>query len=138
VTWPRVGDLRSIEFGYPGATRDKLNDFVLNGNKRATTGLLDHDYGREGEALEHIDELLAMLDSAGNHVATLKVTNVYVTTFGEVPWEHAAAEAEGDENIEEWRAGHRAFWARSDGLDIADDTRVVCIAFDVVERRDLS
>lgn len=137
MTWPRVGDLRSIEFGYPGPTRDKLNDFVLNGNKRATTGLLELDYEREGEQLEQVGEMLAMLDSSGNHVATLVVTKVFVTTFGEVPWEHAAAEAEGDENIEDWRAGHRDFWARSDGLDIKDDTRVVCIAFDLVERFDV-
>jgi uncharacterized protein YhfF len=129
--------LRSVEFAYPGPTRDKLIDFILNGDKRATTGLLDLDYTSEGEELEHVGELLAMLDSAGNHVATLKVTNVYVTTFGEVPWEHAAAEAEGDADIDEWRAGHRAYWARSEGLDITDDTPVVCVAFDLVERLDV-
>ena len=38
---------------------------------------------------------------------------------------------------DEWRAGHRNFWARSDGLDITDDTRVVCVAFDLVERFDV-
>jgi uncharacterized protein YhfF len=129
--------LRSVEFAYPGPTRDKLIDFILNGNKRATTGLLDLDYEGEGEELEHVGELLAMLDSAGAHVATLKVTSIYVTTFGEVPWEHAAAEAEGDADIDEWRAGHRAYWARSDGLDVTDDTGVVCVAFDVVERFDV-
>jgi uncharacterized protein YhfF len=115
-----------------------LNDFILNGNKRATTGLLDLDYTREGEELEQVGELLAMLDSTGTHVATLKVTDVYVTTFGEVPWEHAAAEAEGDADIEEWRAGHRGFWKRSDDLNVTDDTRVVCVAFDLVERFDVS
>jgi len=136
VTWPRVGDLRTIEFGAPGASRDKLNAFILHGNKRATTGLLDVDYDREGEELEQVGERLAMLDSAGSHIATLQVTSVYVTTFGAVPWEHAAAEAEGDANIEEWRDGHRGFWLREDGLTITDDTRVVCIAFDLVERFD--
>jgi uncharacterized protein YhfF len=114
-----------------------LNDFILNGNKRATTGLFDHDYEQEDEEVEQVGELLAMLDSDGNHVATLKVTSAYVTTFGEVTWEHAAAEAEGDENLEEWRAGHRNFWSRNDGLDITDDTRVVCVTFDLVERHDV-
>jgi len=136
VTWPRVNGLRSIEFGAPGESRDRLNAFILQGNKRATTGLLDHDYDREGEELEQLGEHLAMLDSFGTQVATLLVTDVYVTTFGAVPWEHAAAEAEGDTNIDEWREGHRNFWKTYDNLDIVADTRVVCLRFDIVERFD--
>jgi uncharacterized protein YhfF len=47
----RVNGLRSIEFGTPGAMRDRLNDLIINGNKRATAGLLKEDYIDEGRRL---------------------------------------------------------------------------------------
>jgi len=37
--FPLVDDLRSIEFGTPGKSRENLVNFIINGNKRATAGL---------------------------------------------------------------------------------------------------
>ena len=51
--FPRVNDLRTIEFGTPGESRSRLIDFVMNGNKRATAGLLQ-DYEKEGEPVEFV------------------------------------------------------------------------------------
>ena len=44
----RVNGLRTIEFGTPGAMRDHLNDLIINGNKRATAGLLE-EYIEDGD-----------------------------------------------------------------------------------------
>jgi len=128
--FPVVNGLRSIEFGTPGESREKLNNFVLHGNKRATAGLLK-DYKEEGEPLEHIGEQLAMLDNDGAHIATLEVTRVEVLRFIDVPDEFALAEAEGDLNAEDFRQSHLAFWTRV-GENIDNETPIVTIYFNLL------
>ena len=135
MTWPRIDGLRTMEIAYPGEVRDRLNALILAGQKRATTGL-QSEYADEGEAYEHVGERLVLVDSAGVGVAIIEVRYVDLTTFGAVTWAHAAAEGEGDADLDEWREGHRGFWSTYDGLTIDDNTGVVCIGFDVVERTD--
>lgn len=128
--FPRVDGLRSIEFGLPGSSRERLVDLVLHGDKRATAGLLS-EYERAGEPLEHEGELLAMVDNQGCHVGTLEVTRVEVLRFADVPDEFALAEAEGDLDAADFRASHLAFWTAV-GEHVTDDTPVVTIYFDLL------
>ena len=125
--WPRVDGLRSLELGTPGEMRAWLNGLVVEGRKRATAGLLA-EYQTEGEELERVGERLAVLDDDGRSVATVEITQVNVLPFGQVPWDFAAAEDEGDTNIEEWRAGHLRYWA-AEGTAVDDHTPVVCLRF---------
>lgn len=133
MAFPVVDSLRSIEFGTPGESRARLVNLIVNGNKRATAGLL-HDYAREGEPVEHVGECLAMADNDGNHVATLYVTRVEVTRFADVPDAFALAEGEGDLNGADFRASHLDYWTRV-GETISDDTRVVQVYFDLLAHR---
>ena len=128
--FPRVDGLRSIEFGTPGPSRENLVNLVLHGNKRATAGLL-HDYEAEGEPVEHVGELLAMLDNDGVHVGTLKVTRAEVVRFADVPDSFALAEAEGDLDAADFRASHLDYWTKA-GETITDDTLVVTIYFELL------
>lgn len=128
--FPRIDGLRSIEFGMPGASRAHLVDLVLHGNKRATAGLLS-EYEREGEPVEHVGELLAMVDNHGLHVGTLKVTRAAVHRFADVPDDFALAEAEGDLDAADFRASHIDFWTKA-GETITDDTLVVTVYFDLL------
>jgi uncharacterized protein YhfF len=130
--FPRVSGHRSIELGLPGEQRARLLGFVLHGRKRATAGLLA-EYDREGEALEHVGEELALLDDAGQPVAWVRVTRVELRAFADVPWEFAEAEAEGDTCIEDWRQGHLAFWTTV-GEVVTDTTPVVLIWFELLPR----
>ncbi|MGW1771320.1 ASCH domain-containing protein [Streptomyces sp. NPDC002104] len=123
--------MRSFELGTPGELRDRLNALVLSGTKVATTGLLDV-YVKEMEGLEFVGERLALLGSEGEFVATLEVTGVEVKPFIDVTWEHAAAEGEGDTSLEDWRAGHRRYFART-GTPVEDHTSVTCLRFRLVE-----
>lgn len=132
MAFPRVNGLRGIEFGAPGKSRAYLTALVLNGNKRATAGLLS-EYSQEGEEVEHVGELLAMLDSDGTHVGTLRVTRAEVMRLGDVPDEFALAEAEGDLNAEDFRNSHLDYWGRM-GEEVDDDTMVVTVYFDLVDR----
>lgn len=133
MSFPVVDGLRSIEFGTPGESRVRLVDFIVNGKKRATAGLL-HDYAKEGEAVEHVGECLAMVDNDGRHVATLQVTRVNVSRFFNVPDEFALAEAEGDLNAADFRASHLDYWTKA-GETITDGTQVVQVYFNLLTHR---
>ncbi len=128
-----VDNLRSIEFGTPGESRARLIDFIVNGNKRATAGLLD-DYAKESEPIESVGECIAMLDNDDQHVATLRVTRVEVSRFIDVPDEFALAEAEGDLNAADFRASHSAFWSRI-GETVTDETQIVQVYFELLTHR---
>jgi uncharacterized protein YhfF len=126
----RVNGLRSIEFGTPGAMRDRLNDLIINGNKRATAGLLKEDYIDEGEEIEFVGERLAILDNYQKQIGIIKVTRVEVMEFKDVPTEFALAEAEGDLTGDDFRRSHSKFW-NSVGVDVKPESKVVTVYFDL-------
>ncbi len=130
MAFPVVNGLRSIEFGTRGDSRSRIIDFVINGNKRATAGLID-EYRTEDEQFEHVGEKLAMLDNDMNHVATLLVTRVELCRFGDVPDEFALAEAEGDLNASDFRASHMDSWSKQ-GESVDNDTQLILIYFDLL------
>jgi uncharacterized protein YhfF len=126
----RINGMRTIEFGTPGPSREKLVNLVLHGEKRATAGLLTSDYEAEGEPIEHVGELLAIVDNDGTHVGTMQVTRCEVLRFADIPDEFALAEAEGDLNAADFRASHLAYWTRV-GETVTDDTLIVTVYFDM-------
>jgi uncharacterized protein YhfF len=134
MTFPVVNGLRSIEFGTPGESRDKLIALILDGNKRATAGTLEWDYIAENESIETIGEKLAVLDNNNQHIATIQVTRVEVKRFADVPDGFALAEAEGDLSGDDFRESHSAFWSKL-GLEITDETEIVLVYFDLIEDR---
>jgi len=127
----RINGMRTIEFGTPGPSREKLVNLILHGKKRATAGLLTSDYEAEGEPIEHVGELLAIVDNDGTHVGTIHVTRCEVLRFADVPDELALAEAEGDLNAADFRASHLAYWTRV-GETVTDDTLIVTVYFDLL------
>ncbi len=133
MAFERVDGYRTIEFGTPGKSRDTILDFLFNGNKRATAGLLEHDYLAEGEEIEHIGEVLVVLGNDLEPLGKIKITRVEIVRFDEVSDEFALAEAEGDLSGDDFRNSHRAFWEGC-GYEINDDTQVVCAYFDLIEK----
>jgi uncharacterized protein YhfF len=109
--------------------REWLNGLVLEGKKRATAGTA-HEY--EENEMEFVGERLALVDDDLMMVATVEVTDVVESTFGEVPWSFAEAEGEGDTSLEEWRDGHRRFWS-NEGVDVTDELPVVLVYFKLVD-----
>ena len=126
----RVNGLRSIEFGTPGPMRNRLNDLIINGNKRATAGLFKEDYIDEGEEIEFVGERLAILDNDQKKIGVIKVTRVEVLEFKDVPTEFALAEAEGDLSGDDFRQSHSKFW-NSVGIEVKPETKVVTVYFDL-------
>jgi uncharacterized protein YhfF len=132
MTFPIVNGLRTIEFGNPGESREKLISLILDGNKRATAGTLEWDYVAENEPIESVGEKLAVIDNEGRHVATIQATRVEVSRFADVPDEFALAEAEGDLSGDDFRESHFGFWSKL-GLPITDETQIVLVYFDLIE-----
>lgn len=132
MAFPVVDGLRSVEIGTPGEMRARLNALILAGTKRATAGLLA-EYETEGEPIEHVGELLALVDDDLRSIATLRVTRVETSRFADVPDAFALAEGEGDLSGDDFRASHLAFWT-GEGESITDDTMVVQVYFELVER----
>jgi uncharacterized protein YhfF len=134
MVFPRVNGLRTVEFGNPGESREKLIALILDGNKRATAGTLEWDYEAENEPIESVGERLAVIDNLQRHVATIQATRVEVHRFADVPDEFALAEAEGDLTGDDFRESHFKFWSEL-GLPISDETKIVLVYFDLVEDR---
>ena len=132
MTFPIVNGLRTVEFGNPGKSRDKLISLILDGNKRATAGTLEWDYIAENEPIETVGEKIAVVDNDNQHIATIQVNRVEVKRFADVPDEFALAEAEGDLSGDDFRASHFGFWSKL-GMPIADETEIVLVYFDLVE-----
>jgi uncharacterized protein YhfF len=130
--WARRGDMRGFELGSKGEMQDRLNALVLAGDKRATAGLWNEDYAAEDEPIDEVGERQALLDDDGRLIAVIEVTRVDEVRFIDVTWEFAQAEGEGFTSVDDWRAGHREYWT-SEGVEIDDDTPVVCVWFEVVD-----
>lgn len=111
----------------PGEQRDRLTALITSGVKRGTTGLLS-EY--TDEELERVGERMMLVDSVGAGIGIIEVTDVQLVAFGDVTWEFARSEGEGDTDLEQWRNGHRRFFAEADGVDVDLHTPVVCVSFD--------
>jgi uncharacterized protein YhfF len=129
-----MSDLPVMEFAFPGPLRDQLVALVLSGAKTTTTGLLVAD-----EPVPAVGERLAVVDSGGQRVAVIELTDVRVVRLAEVDLRHAVDEGEGDETVAQWRANHEKFWhsakVRAEmGADfrVHDDTLVVAKRFRLV------
>jgi uncharacterized protein YhfF len=131
MSFPRVDGLRTVEFGKPGESRNKILDCLFNGNKRATAGMAEYDYVAENEPIEHVGEILVVVGNNGENLGRIKVTSVEIVRFDEVPDEFALAEAEGDLSGDDFRKSHGDFWA-SCGYDVKPESEVVLVYFDLV------
>lgn len=128
-----IDGFRTIEFGTPGAFREELTNLVIHGNKRATAALLS-DYVLENEEIEHVGEVLVLLGNNDVNLGKIKITEVSICKFKDVPDRFPIAEAEGDQNADEFRAGHKRYWENL-GHKIEDDTELVLLYFDLVNHQ---
>ena len=117
--------LESFAFGDSPEMADRLLGFVLSGAKTATCWA-----ARDGE-LTHVGKRMVAKDGAGNPRAVLETVSLEKLRFNEVGWTFAHAEGEGDECLEDWRDGHRAYFTRNGGF--APDMMLWCERFRLVE-----
>jgi uncharacterized protein YhfF len=117
-------------FGDNPGLADTLLAAVMSGTKTATSSSLwEYDDGET--PVPEKGELSILLDGAGHPRALIRTTSVEIVPFGAVGADFALAEGEGDTTGDEWREGHRGYFARVLDREIPDDMPVVCERFEL-------
>ncbi|MGA7204161.1 MAG: ASCH domain-containing protein [Specibacter sp.] len=83
-----------------------------------------------------------VVDSNGEAVAVIEITEVRQVRLADVDLNHARDEGEGYTSVAQWRAGHEEFWHSADmreamgdpNFDVDDDTMLVLERFALVAR----
>jgi uncharacterized protein YhfF len=123
-----ASDWRSLErfaFGDSPEMADRLLGFVLSGAKTATCWSI-----RDGQQTQ-VGKRMVVQDGAGRPRAVIETVSLEQLAFDQVPWSFAAAEGEGDRDLEDWRAGHQAYFTRNGGF--APDMPLWCERFRLIE-----
>jgi len=123
-----VRDWRSLEsfaFGDSPQMADDMLAFVLAGAKTATCWSV-----RDGQQT-HVGKRMVVKDGRGAPRAVIETVSLEQKAFDQVDWAFAHAEGEGDETLEDWRAGHTAYFTRNGGF--APDMMLWCERFRLVE-----
>ncbi|OEU96580.1 ASCH domain-containing protein [Streptomyces oceani] len=138
---PGQDELPPAEFAFPGPLRDQLVAAILEGSKTTTTSL-HLEYEHEGVPLPRPGDRSVVIDSDGEAVAVIEVTEVRLLRLAEVDLAHAVDEGEGYRTVAEWRAGHEDFWHSAElraslgdpEFTVDDETLVVTERFRLLVR----
>lgn len=123
-----VQDWRSLEtfsFGDNPEMADRLLRFVLAGAKTATCWSI-----ADGQQTE-VGKRMVVKDGAGDPRAVIETVALEQMRFIDVPWSFARHEGEGDENLQDWRDGHQAYFTRNGGF--SPDMLLWCERFRLIE-----
>jgi uncharacterized protein YhfF len=129
---PPIEGLGVVEFGEPGALRDRLVDLVLRGRKRATAALVS-EWEAAGDPLA-VGRRWAVVDSEGRRVGVVETTELRIGTFADVDWDWIVDAGEGEQSVEEWQEAYLAQYERMTGERPALTTPVVYERFRLVQR----
>jgi uncharacterized protein YhfF len=116
----------TFSFGDSPEMADRLLDYVVNGQKRATCWSIV-----DGQQTE-VGKRMVVLNGKGEAAAIVKTMELTQRRFCDVDLQFALDEGEGDETLEDWRAGHRAYFERNGGF--SPDMMLWCERFELVER----
>jgi uncharacterized protein YhfF len=115
----------------------ELANFVIFGTKRATASLsLINKLQPENAPINNGYSVVT--DFAGKPLCIIQTTEICEVPFLEVDFNFAKAEGEGDENIEDWRKGHRDYFTkecRESGFEFNETMLVCCEKFKLLFSR---
>lgn len=117
--------LESFSFGDSAEMADRLLECVINGSKRATCWSI-----ADGQQIE-IGKRMVARDGQGRPRAVIETVELRQRRFCDVDLQFALDEGEGDETLEQWRDGHRAYFERNGGFD--QEMMLWCERFSLVE-----
>lgn len=99
-----------FSFGDGPAMADRLSALVASGKKRATCWSV-----REGQQT-HVGKRMVVVDGSGAPRVVIETLSLELKRFADVDLDFALSEGEGDETLEDWRAGHQAYFERNGGF----------------------
>lgn len=121
-------------FGNSQAQASELADLVVFGPKRATASLTEYNAGHP-EVAPVEGGYSVVTDFEGVPRCVIRTTEVRDVPFCEVDARFAWDEGEGDRTLEDWRAGHRAYFEREAplyGIEFNDRTLICCERFELL------
>jgi uncharacterized protein YhfF len=104
---------------------DRLAALVVDGEKRATCWSI-----KDGQQTE-VGKQMVVLDGGGHPRAVIETVELTCKRFDEVDLQFALDEGEGDETLEQWREGHRAYF-EGEG-DFSPNMMLWCERFKLVK-----
>ena len=128
---PPTPDLDVFHFGAEARSAANLAHLVVKGRKRATT-LWPDVARRKGETIPTPGLVSVVTDGFGVATCLIRTERVDELRFAEVDETCAKSEGEGDGSLEDWRAGHWAYFNREGkqmGLAFGEDTLVMVERF---------
>jgi uncharacterized protein YhfF len=123
---PPTRALDVFYFGDGPELAAKLAHLVVKGVKRGTTGWTDAAE-RDGSTIPHVGMVSIVTDGFGYPQCAVRTERVEHCRFGDIGAEQAWAEGEGDRTLEDWRAGHLAYFHREAaklGLTFTEEAQV--------------
>lgn len=117
--------LETFAFGDSAEMADRLLGFVLAGENTATCWSV-----ADGQQT-HVGKRMVVRDGAGRPRAVVETVSLEQMRFCDVPWSFAAAEGEGDADLQSWRDGHQRYFTRNGGF--APDMMLWCERFRLVD-----
>jgi uncharacterized protein YhfF len=105
-----MSGLERFSFGDSPAMADRLADLVVNGKKRATCWSI-----ADGQQTE-VGKRMIVLDGKGRPCVITRTVMLEQRRFCDVDLQFALDEGEGDETLDDWRAGHQAYFERNGGF----------------------
>lgn len=118
-------------FGNNSKMARELAELVASGKKRATASLVEFNDAHP-EAAPIDDGYSVVTDFEGAPVCVIQTTEIRLLPFMKVDAEFAFDEGEGDQTLEDWRAGHWQYFTKEAaeyGLNFDENSLVACERF---------
>ena len=123
-----------FSFGNNDEMANRLSALVVEGKKRATTGLYKL-YELDNEKIPKRDELSIVLNGCNEPVAIIKNTEIKIVLFKTITDADAKTEGEGDGSLKYWRCAHIKFFeeeCRKYKIKFSEDMLVVFEIFEII------
>ncbi|BAB04617.1 hypothetical protein P4637_15410 [Halalkalibacterium halodurans] len=105
---------------------------IINGEKTATCAPKEEYSEQElQETYEPVGENVTVFDKNGNARCTVRLLEVFETTFGNPDLRLVRGEGNGD-NVSKFQEDHRIAW-KDIGVDLRDDTVLIVELFELVD-----
>ncbi|WP_221770238.1 ASCH domain-containing protein [Listeria ivanovii] len=121
-------------FGDSAEMANELGRLVMEGTKTGTSSLF-YWYDQGGEVMPSVGSYVIILDGEEEAMGIIKLVDVMIMPFNEVPERFAYVEGEGDRTLVYWRKVHTTFFTNESvelGIEFNEDVLIVCEEFEVV------
>ena len=129
-----LGDPKCLDTSVPSLDLSDQPRLIQARKKRGTAHLLI-DFEINGIPRRAVGDYWVILDYDNSPLFLVRVTEVMLAPFNEVPESWAAVEGEGDSSLLWWQDAHREYYTRQCalwGIEWRDDYSTVCETWDLV------